>query len=331
MLVPANPTRARTRQLDRMLSKPAKLVLILGVLLAVVLVGEVGIRSWMNHCGQEQVDVWRLDDGEVMWAVAPNQRVLKQAEGICPFAEQRYLIVTNTDGFRDAPFEAARPGAMRIFSMGDSETWGDGVATGETYSALLEDALRRERGDVDVMNLGVQGYDTLRELIQYRTYARRFPPSAVILAIDPNDFAPPYPLARLAPGEFEYYRSGIWMMGKALFEVALGDFEGDWSRSIEALRAMRAEMQAPVYLLLLDHLNARMFRELEDWEASSDDVHLVDCSGRVNGNGSRFARMGHLNVEGHRLVAECLEPVLLGTLPNGGPARGSSNGGPGAH
>jgi lysophospholipase L1-like esterase len=295
-------------------SNTARIVRTLGVLMALVVAGEVAIRVWMNHCGQEQVDVWRLEDGKVMWAVAPNQSIVKQSEGICPFAEKRYRIVTNEDGFRDASFDAAPLGTLRIFSMGDSETWGDGVETGDTYSALLEASLRRQGQDVDVMNLGVQGYDTLRELIQYRAYAARFTPSAVILAIDPNDFAPPYPLAHLAPGEFRYYRSGIWMMGKALYEVALGDVEGDWSQSIEAMRSMRAEMKAPVYLLLLDSLNGRAIREIRDWEASSQDVHLVDCAGEVNGNGHRFERNGHLNAEGHRLVAECLEPRVLASL-----------------
>jgi len=93
------------------------------------------------------------------------------------------------EGFRGiAPPRERRPGVPRIFVLGDSVTFGTGVAPTRTYSARLE-ALLAERlgGPVEVINAGVPGYDIVQVAALYRRRVRDFTPDIVVYGFFHND------------------------------------------------------------------------------------------------------------------------------------------------
>jgi lysophospholipase L1-like esterase len=67
----------------------------------------------------------------------------------------------NRFGFRERDFVTPKPqGTFRIMVLGDSLTWGAGLAEEERYTNLLESALNREFDHgpkVEVLNFGVSG------------------------------------------------------------------------------------------------------------------------------------------------------------------------------
>lgn len=103
-------------------------------------------------------------EGEVMtesenpergWQLVPDTRfTLHYPE---PDGSER--VVTHDvgpQGWRGAPFPPQkRPGSLRIATVGDSHTFGWGVAEDETLAVQLERELRERGGDVEVLNLGI--------------------------------------------------------------------------------------------------------------------------------------------------------------------------------
>lgn len=68
----------------------------------------------------------------------------------------------NGDGYRDAPF--GEPGeAFRILALGDSFGFGHGVEEERAYPTMLEAELAAGGRTVEVLNLGVPGYDTIHQ------------------------------------------------------------------------------------------------------------------------------------------------------------------------
>ncbi len=83
-------------------------------------------------------------------------------------------------GFRGAdPDPDASP---RVLVLGDSSTFGWGVRGFETYSSLLEQALRPEFPGLAVVNGGVVGYTIRQGIVRYRQIAARWKPDVVIAA-----------------------------------------------------------------------------------------------------------------------------------------------------
>lgn len=77
-------------------------------------------------------------------------------------------IQLNHDGFRDQDFSKnLSPAAIRICILGDSFTFGYGVAVEETYGECLKKILHARGYEVDVCNLGVPGTGTA---FQYRLF-----------------------------------------------------------------------------------------------------------------------------------------------------------------
>lgn len=94
-----------------------------------------------------------------------------------------HAISTNQLGLRDDP--PAAPGGvvpLRVLSLGDSNTWGDGVEGRETYSNVLEALLADVvPASVEVFNAGVPGYSTVQSMALQAELFERFAFQGVIL------------------------------------------------------------------------------------------------------------------------------------------------------
>ena len=71
--------------------------------------------------------------------------------------EFSYQARINNLGFRDRDFAVRRSGARRVLAIGDSFTYGWGVAGEESWPKVMEGELRRGGLDIEVANLGMPG------------------------------------------------------------------------------------------------------------------------------------------------------------------------------
>lgn len=118
------------------------------------------------------------------WTLRPdyNETVLSQDGYVTYFV--------NAQGLRASRvfLRQAETTARRIFLIGDSFTFGQGIDEQYTFAQVLEDSLRKKHLDVDVVNLGVPGFGTMRSynrLIKYVELLGR--PDMVIYTFIPND------------------------------------------------------------------------------------------------------------------------------------------------
>ncbi|MBK7977095.1 MAG: SGNH/GDSL hydrolase family protein [Deltaproteobacteria bacterium] len=98
----------------------------------------------------------------------------------------------NVDGYRDRVFPTAKPaGTFRIEVLGDPVTFGARVTSrDDTFAKVMERGLDRLLGGVEVLNLGVPGYDTVQEVEPLRERGLRYSPDLVLLGVCLNDFEP---------------------------------------------------------------------------------------------------------------------------------------------
>jgi len=71
-----------------------------------------------------------------------------------------------------------------VVVLGDSFTWGHGVADEEIYTRLLERLLP----DTEFLNLGLSGSDTGQQLLILEKYGLAYRPDLVLLMMSRNDF-----------------------------------------------------------------------------------------------------------------------------------------------
>jgi hypothetical protein len=86
-------------------------------------------------------------------------------------------ITVNARGYRGSLHaDTPAPGARRVVMLGDSITFGSGVGDDQTFSALLD-----ARPELEVLNLGVDGYGTDQALIRLEREGLGFHPHVVVL------------------------------------------------------------------------------------------------------------------------------------------------------
>jgi len=103
----------------------------------------------------------------------------------------RYVI--NADGFRDRLYPRAKPpGTFRIVVIGDSIAFGYGVELQESFPKLLEARLRaRTDTAIEVLNLGVNGYNSYTEAALFADVGIRYQPDLVLVEFCINDLNDP--------------------------------------------------------------------------------------------------------------------------------------------
>jgi lysophospholipase L1-like esterase len=97
------------------------------------------------------------------------------------------VVAINSHGFRGPELPVEAPERTRIVALGDSVTFGNDLYYNTTWPAELERALRADGRPVDVLDLGLGGYDTSQEVATLEDIGLAFHPVHVIVGFCVND------------------------------------------------------------------------------------------------------------------------------------------------
>jgi hypothetical protein len=123
--------------------------------------------------------------GQVM---IPDQRLYYRNPVNFRGVFQGVEVSTNALGLRERPIAPKSPHQVRVLVLGDSVAFGWGVQVEDVSSRQLERELRSRSGvEVETINSGVPGYNTLQEALFLQTYGDMVQPDLVLLLYVDND------------------------------------------------------------------------------------------------------------------------------------------------
>jgi lysophospholipase L1-like esterase len=100
----------------------------------------------------------------------------------------------NSEGVRGEEIPPRKsPGELRVLLLGDSLTFGQGVAQDQTFAAQLEARLQAAAAGATyrIINAGVPGFNTVNERDYLLHFGERFQPDLVVVFYVDNDADPP--------------------------------------------------------------------------------------------------------------------------------------------
>jgi lysophospholipase L1-like esterase len=120
------------------------------------------------------------DDPDLGYRLRPN--IDTQARGV--------HVVTNEYGLRGPSFRRTpAAGTHRLLALGDSVAFGFRLEQPDTFPVRLEEELEhRDGGAWEVINAGVEGYNTRNELAFLRSSLLDFQPDTIVLVFNLNDY-----------------------------------------------------------------------------------------------------------------------------------------------
>lgn len=158
----------------------------LGVATASLAVTAVGLELAVRWISPQDL---HRDEG--LWAPDPERafRLTPGFRGYEVASEFRVPITINSRGLRDREITPAKaPGTVRILVLGDSFTYGSGVAAEHTYPKRLEGLLAEQAGPrVEVINAGVSGYGTFHEAAFLQAEGWSYHPDLLIVQVFPDN------------------------------------------------------------------------------------------------------------------------------------------------
>ena len=220
----------------------------------------------------------------------------------------------NAQGLRaEREYAVPKPaGRTRLLMLGDSFVFGSGVEEPETFVRRFE-ALRG--GDLEVINLGVPGYNSTHAVELLAERGLRFSPDGVVLFVSDNDFFAEGSrrlAERQAQGEqwaLERYAEGRVEGQRKADSVWRRDPETTLARLLEAVDRLEALGRARgfavrVFLLFPHELEADILAMGMGITRLTDDAYLKDITSL------QIPRDLHPNAAGHARLAQ----LLLGAL-----------------
>lgn len=138
-----------------------------------------------------------------------------------------FSVALNAEGFRTQEFLPKVSNEVRVVTVGDSTTFGIGVAEDDTYSRVLERMLNREAHDgrvFRVFNLGIGGYGPAEYYLVVKRYLSILKPDVVVIAFfTGND------LQDLSQSEAGLDSAGlpVWVKRKATYVDAQSRLRND--------------------------------------------------------------------------------------------------------
>lgn len=181
---PDHHVEARAGRSERMSNVKSILLLVVSVVIALGLC-ELGLRASGYQYSPLQLgtnvkDDWR-DDHAFFDRHLIYDPVLIWRPNSTPFSR------FNPQGFRGAMLDVPKPkGKVRIFTVGDSNTFGWSVDEGANWSAQLNGLFAASRPNVEVINAGVTGYTSFQGLRRFQELLQ-YEPDVVLVSFGAND------------------------------------------------------------------------------------------------------------------------------------------------
>jgi len=301
------------------------------------LLGLVALEAWLRHTipTMREGKLYAYTDQSLRYKITlPHARIRSYGTE----------IRTNALGFRGPQVAPKQPGEYRVVVLGDSMTFGPGMADGRLYTAQLEQRVPGAR----IINLAVEGYNVLHYQAVLEEVGLALQPDLIVVALFPvNDFEMDNydNHVRIASGaalagEPWYYSLYVYraylqrvehaarrVMHRLAPAAAASERDVGWERNIGALKnivELAGKQRIPVLVSLLPHTKGfetqrAMFARVERW-CSAEGVRCLDLlaifrARRVIDGELVLNRIdAHGNAEYHRLVAELLAPHLLGRM-----------------
>jgi lysophospholipase L1-like esterase len=175
----------------------SNLLAFLAGLLAIFLLLETGLRiSGFNPFGE----FFEAGGRAVFLQPSANpQRIFEAVPG-AEGSGWGTEISINGLGFRGRDYSLEKPaGVKRVAVIGDSITFGNNLPLEQNFSSLLEQRYSSSDDKVEVLNLGLGGYDTLQEVATLEDLGLPMEPDHVVLAFCINDIG-------IASGNLNYIK-----------------------------------------------------------------------------------------------------------------------------
>jgi lysophospholipase L1-like esterase len=295
---------------------------------------EVGIRATdlFGSSFYSEVRRYMLD------LVSDDDLVVRHQPGLRT-VYQGVEVSINAHGLREREMGPARPNRPRLVMLGNSVTFGWGVEVEDTYGRQLEDVLSGHFGlDVETVNTGVAGYNTIQMLRYTERHGTALQPDALVLMFVENDVDPlgptPEELASLGGYlkhprlnlEFALGRSRVYSMARHLIpglilrpKVAVSD--PGWDTAMASMRELAAwsrERQVPLLVFFFRMLPSEktdlLYAELRA-VAAEEQFELVDVLPWYAGINPRDLTVSfvdaHPNGAGHRILAEGMAETMV--------------------
>jgi lysophospholipase L1-like esterase len=257
-------------------------------------------------------------------------------DNLPPGARMTYPL--NSAGLRGPEPDPFLP---KVLFVGDSFTFGEGVAYEDTFVARIDrDILSRAEPPMQAIDAGMPGYGTAEQAARLPDFLGQYSPRAVVVVYVPND---PIPL------DEELERGGLLVTttgagGPRIFRLLAGAWRGagsdraveDWYHSyyfgahaarwaaarssLDGMRRRCADSGAAfgvVVFPILHRLSERPFRRIHDAVAAAcreTGVPVLDLTDALTGPSESELWVHptdhHPNARAHRLAAEAMGPFV---------------------
>ena len=315
------------------------LLLALASCVLTLVVFVIGYEAWQSVCYRS----WRAHYDNKGWLgtlTVPSSDPVLMWE-YRPHGRHR-SIETNRYGFRDTDFESqSKPaGTWRVAFVGDSVTLGLGVEADQTFERLsVAEAQTLAPGlPFEALNFGIDGYNSTQVAELVATRVPAFEPDEVVYVMCLNDFDRSDSSAEKIryfrrPRSFfledleilyrrvrgvEFHRYHFEKSGAAAFRDILGMKQALASRPTRFLLVI-----LPVFFEGRHDFRDYPLRDVHEAVSAfcrKNSIEVFDLLGAFERSGQDAAGYAldpwHLSVEGHRLVARELTPLVL---PKPGP------------
>ena len=180
--------------MSRTLSRFRDALLILAISVALLIVLEMAVRLFLpQEYRTTSINglAAGLSDSILGHLNQPGAHVILHG----PEFSVEYLV--GSEGFRDEVIHSVpKPDSViRILLLGDSFTWGAGVAYDGIWPVVFERRCLADGLRLDIVKAGVSGYDTRQEVLYLERLLPRYKPDMVVLAFLPNDLFTNLPIA----------------------------------------------------------------------------------------------------------------------------------------